>query len=81
MSQEKIEQWLTDKLASLLGVHREDIKLEKSVFTYGLDSAVALSLTGELEAMLGLDLGLTLFWEYPIIPELAEYLADELAKK
>ncbi|MFM7793387.1 MAG: acyl carrier protein [Microcystis panniformis] len=76
-----MEQWLTDKLASLLGVHREDIKLEKSVFSYGLDSSVALTLTGELETLLGLELDITLFWEYPMIPELAEYLADELAKK
>ena len=81
MSQEEIEQWLTDRLASLLGVQREDIKLEKSIFTCGLDSSVALSLTGELEAMLGLDLDSTLFWEYSKISELAEYLVDELAKK
>jgi hypothetical protein len=31
MSREKIEQWLTDRLASLLGVDREDIDLEKSM--------------------------------------------------
>jgi acyl carrier protein len=81
MSREKIEQSLTDRLASLLGVDREDIDLEKSIFTYGLDSSVALSLTGELEAMLGLDLDSTLFWEYSKISELSEYLVDELAKK
>jgi acyl carrier protein len=81
MNQEKIEDWLIDKLASSLGVDREEIDLEKSIFAYGLDSSVALSLTGELEIFVDLELDPTLFWEYPKISELAEYLVDELAKK
>ena len=81
MNQEKIEYWLIDKLASRLGVNAEEIDLEKSIFAYGLDSSVALSLTGELETFVDLDLDPTLFWEYPQISELAEYLVDELGKK
>jgi acyl carrier protein len=81
MNQEKIEHWLIDKLASSLGVDSEEIDLEKSIFAYGLDSSVALSLTGELETLLDLELDSTLFWEYLKISELTEYLVDELAKK
>lgn len=81
MSQEKIEHWLSDKLANLLGIDSEEIDLEKSIFSYGLDSSVALSITGELEILVDLELDSTLFWEYPKISELAEYLVDELAKK
>ncbi|MDD1428039.1 acyl carrier protein [Dolichospermum sp. ST_sed9] len=81
MNQEKIEHWLIDKLASSLGVDSEEIDLEKSIFAYGLDSSVALSFTGELETLLDLELNSTLFWEYPKISELTEYLVDELAKK
>ncbi|MDH6098908.1 acyl carrier protein [Anabaenopsis sp. FSS-46] len=81
MDKTKIEHWLIDKLASLLGIDSEDIDLGKSIFTYGLDSSVALSLTGELETLLDLELDPTLLWEYPIIAELTEYLVDELAKK
>ena len=81
MNQEKIEHWLIDKLASSLGVDSEEIDLEKSIFAYGLDSSVALSLTGELETLLDLELNSTLFWEYLKISELTEYLVDELAKK
>jgi len=40
-----------------------------------------LSITGELETLLDLELDSTLFWEYPKISELAEYLVDELTKK
>ena len=81
MNQEKIEHWLIDKLANSLGIDNEEIDLEKSIFTYSLDSSVALSITGELETLLDLELDSTLFWEYPKISELAEYLVDELAKK
>ncbi|MEB3123440.1 MAG: acyl carrier protein [Snowella sp.] len=81
MDQEKIEHWLSDKLANLLGVDSEEIDLEKSIFSYGLDSSVALSVTGELETLVDLELDPTLFWEYPKISELAEYLVDKLAKQ
>ena len=81
MNQEKIEYWLIDKLANLLGIDTEEIDLEKSIFAYGLDSSVALSMTGELENLLNLELDPTLFWEYPKISELAEHLADQLTQK
>lgn len=81
ISQEAIENWLVEKLASYLGIYPEQIDLEKSVFSYNLDSSVALSITGELETWLNLDLETTLLWEYPIISELVAYLVNELAKK
>ena len=81
MNQETIENWLIDTLATLLGVDNEEINLEKSIFAYGLDSSVAVSITGDLETWLDLELDPTLLWEYPKISELAEYLVDEIAKK
>ncbi|MBD1213548.1 acyl carrier protein [Microcystis sp. M095S1] len=81
MNQEKIENWLIDKLAKSSGVDSEKIDLEKSIFAYGLDSSVALSITGELETLLDLKLDSTLFWECLKISDLVEYLVDELAKK
>lgn len=81
MNQETIENWLIDTLGTLLGVDNEEIDLEKSIFAYGLDSSVAVSITGDLETWLDLELDPTLLWEYPKISELAEYLVDEIAKK
>lgn len=81
MNQQEIEILLTNKLASFLGVDSGEIDLDKSIFTYGLDSSVALSITGDLETLLDLDLDSILFWEHPKISELSEYLVDELAKK
>ncbi|MDB9490477.1 acyl carrier protein [Dolichospermum circinale CS-534/05] len=81
MNQETIENWLLDRLAISLGIDAEKIDLEKSIFAYGLDSSVAVSITGELETWLDLELDPTLLWEYPKISELAKYLVDEVAKK
>ena len=81
MNQETIENWLLDKLAISLSINAEEIDSEKSIFAYGLDSSVALSLTGDIEVWLNLVLEPTLLWEYPKISELAKYLVDEIAKK
>jgi acyl carrier protein len=81
MDQEKIENWLVNRIAILLGVDSEEVDLEKSVFTYGLDSSVVLTITGELEVLLDLELEATLFWEYPKVSELIKYLVNQLAVK
>jgi len=52
--------------------------IDSSFNYYGLDSSVALTLTGELESWLNLELEETLFWEYTNIAELTEYLWEEL---
>ena len=81
MNQKEIEDWLIAKLANLLGIKNEEIDLEKSIFSYGLDSSVALTFTGELETFVNLELDPALLWKYPKVSDLAEYLVDELAKK
>ena len=43
---------------------------------YGLDSARAVGLAGEIAGELGLDLEATLFWDYPTVQSLAAYLAE-----
>ena len=81
VDQETIENWLTAKIANSLGLDPEEIDPEESLASYGLDSSVALGLTGELSAWLNLELETILFWEYPKISRLAAYLADEVVKR
>lgn len=71
---------MTTKIANSLGLDPEEIDPEESFASYGLDSSVALGLTGELSAWLNLELETILFWEYPKISRLAAYLADEVVK-
>ena len=81
VDQETIENWLTTKIANSLGLDPEEIDPEESLASYGLDSSVALGLTGELGSWLNLELETILFWEYPKISRLAAYLADEVVKR
>ena len=81
VDQETIEGWLTTKIANSLGLVPEEIDPEESFASYGLDSSVALGLTGDLAAWLNLELETILFWEYPKISRLAAYLADEVVKR
>ena len=78
INQETITTWLVTKLANFLGLESDQIEIDSSFNHYGLDSSVALTLTGELESWLNLELEETLFWEYTNIAELTEYLWEEL---
>jgi acyl carrier protein len=74
---ETIQDWLIAKLSRWLNVAPQDLDVAESFAYYGLDSSVAISLTGELQDWLGCELDPTLFWEYPNIEALARYLAQE----
>ncbi len=74
-TRESIEGWLIDKVAELLELKPNEIDTEQDFSEYGLDSAEAVNLSGELESYLGCRLSPTLLWDYPSIETLAEYLA------
>ncbi|NJN88742.1 MAG: acyl carrier protein [Leptolyngbyaceae cyanobacterium SL_7_1] len=63
-------------LARSLQVNSNDIDPGKAFATYGLDSAVAVSMTTDLGDWLELDLEVMLLWEYPTIASVSEYLAS-----
>lgn len=76
-SQEIIENWLVTHLALYLKVPANEIDIKQPFTVCGLDSSVAITMTGELGEWLNCELEPTLFWEYPNIQALAEHLALE----
>ncbi|BAZ51606.1 beta-ketoacyl synthase [Nostoc sp. NIES-4103] len=76
-TEEAIATWLVSHLALSLEVSPDEIDIQEPFAAYGLDSSVAVSMTGELAQWLGCELEPTLFWEYPNIEMLAEFLAVE----
>lgn len=74
---EAIQDWLLAKVSEVVGVEEADIDVRESLATFGLGSVAAVSLTGDLEAWLKIDLSPTLVWEYPTIESLTVHL-DEL---
>ena len=72
---EVIQAWLIDKLAQILEVEANQIDVSQDFEEYGLDSAEAINLSGDLEEYLGCRLSPTLLWDYQNIKDLAKYLA------
>ncbi len=71
-----IENWLRNQLAETLDTQPGEIDIRQPFISFGLDSAQAVGLTGDLEDYLGRTLPPTLIWDYPTIEELARYLAQ-----
>ncbi|MEE4138722.1 acyl carrier protein [Pseudomonas viridiflava] len=50
------------------------VATDRNLAEYGLDSIAALTIAGDLEDELGVELPPTLLWDYPSIDDLANYL-------
>ncbi|PSB02438.1 acyl carrier protein [Merismopedia glauca] len=70
----EIESWLVSQLAEYLKVNSGEIEVSEPFARYIMDSSVAVSLTEKLGKWLGVELEPTLFWEYPTIAQVAQYL-------
>ena len=73
---EAIQGWLIDKLAQILDIETSKIDVCQDFEEYGLDSAEAINLSGDLEDYLDCRLSPTLLWDYHNIEALAQYLAS-----
>ncbi len=73
--------WIRDRLALKLELPAGSVSPDEPFVNYGLDSAAAVSLTGDLEEFLGRSLSPTLAWDYPTPRLLAEHLAGRPAKQ
>jgi len=74
-------EWLRARLAQVLDCSPDQIGDEDPFARWGLDSAVAVTLTGELAAWLQVELDPTVFWEYAHPLALAEHLAGLVAER
>jgi myxalamid-type polyketide synthase MxaB len=72
----EVRGWLLARFAKRLGLTPDRIDAAQPFTRYGLDSADALSLVGELEDWLGRRLSQTLAWDYPNIDALAAHLSS-----
>ncbi|MEO1403651.1 MAG: acyl carrier protein [Cyanobacteria bacterium J06635_1] len=74
---EAIQQWLTNQLADLLSIDPSTIDVKQPLTRYGLDSIDAVTLVGDLEDWLDLELPSTLLWDYPTLEKASAYLVEE----
>ncbi|MEM7391782.1 MAG: beta-ketoacyl synthase N-terminal-like domain-containing protein, partial [Verrucomicrobiota bacterium] len=70
------ENWLIQFLSAELKIPPERIAPDLPLSRFGLDSALAIELSGRLEEALGRHLSPSLFFDYPTINMLSDYLAS-----
>ena len=74
----EIQAWMVSYLSELLAIEPDDVNVTIPFDRYGLDSSVAIGLTGDLETWLDRKLDPTLLYDYPTIEALSQHLAEEL---
>lgn len=77
----EIQAWMSSYLAQLLALEPDEVNVTIPFDRYGLDSSVAVGLTGDLEDWLDRKLDPTLLYDYPTIEALAQHLAEEFKVK
>src|SRR6187402_2622943 len=70
-----VGQWLVDRMAEITGIASPKISWDDSFADFGLSSSEAASLTGDFERWLGVELSVTLFYDYGSIREVATYIS------
>jgi acyl carrier protein len=73
----EIQAWIVSYLAEILEIEGDEVDPTIAFDRYGLDSSVAVGLTGDLEDWLGIKLDPTLLYDYPTIQTLSQHLASE----
>ncbi len=76
---EDIQRWMVTKIAETLHIKPEEVDIRAPFVSYGLESIVVFSLTGDLADWLDRDLEATLLWEHPTIEDLSQHLSRQIS--
>ncbi len=77
----EIQEWIASYLAEILELDPNDIDTRIPFDRYGLDSSIAIGMTGDLEDWLGYELDPTLVYDYTTVEALARHLVEEFKVK
>jgi acyl carrier protein len=75
-SADSIQDWFIDQLAARLDLDPDDIDINASFESFGMESAEALVMLTQLEQWLGHSVPPVLVWNYPTIAQLSQRLSE-----
>jgi acyl carrier protein len=78
ISEPDVRAWLVEHLASLLDIPESEVSPTQTFEEFGLDSAAAVAMTGELAAWANLELDPNLASQHPTIESVTLYVAERL---
>jgi acyl carrier protein len=73
--------WIASYLAQLLEIDPDEVNVTIPFDQYGLDSAAAVGMTGDIEDWVERKIDPTLLYDYPTVEALAQHLAEEFKVK
>jgi len=76
LTQAALNEWLIRKIADATGMSIDEINIDTTFADFGLDSRTAVSMSAELERLIGRELPPTLIWDYPTIKEVSKHLIE-----
>ena len=75
-NQTAVANWLIAQLSDQLSLEKSNISVSEPLTRYGLDSIDAVTMVGDIEDVLDVELPSTLFWDYPTIEKSSQFLAE-----
>jgi acyl carrier protein len=75
-SPEAIGAWIHAYVAEMRGMSADRIQRTVPLYKYGLDSASAVTMTGDLCDLLGVDVDPSVLYEHPTIERAAAHLSS-----
>ena len=75
---QQLEATLSGMLSKTLRIDAAEIDVNRPLPHYGLDSIDAVTLAGDLEDWLNVELPSTLLWDYPTVAAIAGFLEEQL---
>jgi len=80
VTQASVEEWLIAYIADLSGTRKDKISITTHLRKYGLDSASAVTLSGDMMDWLKCEVDPTLLYEHPTIEKAASHVMTLIKK-
>lgn len=74
MTQTELEKRMVERVAEILRIPIQEVRVDEEFANLGLNSVHAVTLSGELEDLLQVEVDPTLVFEYPTIASLASHV-------
>lgn len=75
LTEQSIAEWLIGHLSAKLGMKPEQIDPATTFAEQGVDSMIAIVMSGDLAEWSGRDIDPTVLYEYPTVSALAKYVS------